>query len=566
MDRLSRMARPRHGKLLALLLAAAPAAAPAQVRSDDGTPGPDYWQQQVDFDMEVALDPVSGRLAGSALMRYHNRAPAALPEIWLQLDQNRFRADSLSMRRLGPAIDETARAYLREAAPGIRALRIWDRQGNPIAFEVRDTYAKLRLPEALAPGDSVQLRLRWQLNLLDRNRIRARSGYERLADGGRIFLAAQWYPRPAVFHDDGWHLAPFLGQGEFSLEFGDYQVAVTVPASHVVAATGELTNAEAVLTAEERQRLQLAQSGTAQRISAPGRKGGGSKRWTFRAERVRDFAFVSSAALYWDASSVVLGDRRVLAQAFYPAAGQHLWEPFGLDAIAHTLREFSTRLFPYPWPVASMVNVGGLGMEYPMLGTNAERGHGDVARWDMIGGIIHEVGHNWFPMSVNSNERAYAWMDEGLVCFVEHHVEKAWDEDFLVIYGDPDNLSRYRGQPHQQPLMTPADELTHRIDNAYDYAAAVLNVLRRDVLGPARFDAALAHYAKAWRFKRATATDFFRAMAAASGADLDSFWQEWFYRTQSPAEGAGADAAGLPPKSVPTDRIQPLDEWDHGAG
>ncbi|KAA1194333.1 M1 family metallopeptidase [Pseudohalioglobus sediminis] len=510
-------------------------ASAAQVRNDDGTPGPDYWQQWVDYDIEVELNPANHVLSGTGRMRYHNESPVALPVIWLQLDQNRFRPGSLSLQK-GKTVEQATLDYLREADPGIRNLRVRDQDGRTLQVELQDTYARVELAEALASGASIELQLEWQLNLLDRSLVKARSGYEQLPGGEAIHLAAQWFPRAAVFHDDGWHLDPFLGQGEFSLEFGNYRVAITVPADHVVAATGELLNADSVLAKEEHRRLLSARAGHPEVVSTPGREGQGRRRWEFRAEGVRDFTFATSASFYWQASAVTLGEHRVLTQVFYPRAGQHLWGRYGLDAIAHTLREFSARLFPYPWPVASMVNIAGLGMEYPMLGTNAERGMGENARWDMIGGVIHEVGHNWFPMSVNSNERRYAWLDEGLVSFVEYHVEKSWDEDFLIIYGEPENLERYRGKAYQQPLMTPADELTHRIDNAYDYAAAALNILRRDVLGPQLFDRAFAHYANSWKFKRATAEDFFRAMEAGSGRDLSAFWEEWFYSVQRDCE------------------------------
>lgn len=538
------MSRSRHagplGALLLCLALLAPAAG-AQVRGADGAPGPDYWQQQVDYDLEVAVDPAAHALQGRGSMHYYNRSPVTLEILWLQLDQNRFLPGSAALAR--QPLDADQLAYLSAMEPGVRELVITDERGAVLPYTVRDTYARVELARPLARGESVRLGLAWRISLLDRTRVRARSGYEVLPGGGSIELAAQWYPRAAVFHDDGWQLRPFLGQGEFSLEFGDFRVAIQVPAKYVVAATGELLNAGEVLSEGELRRLGLARSGERQLVSEPGRTASGQRRWEFAAEGVRDFAFAASDRFYWEAGAVMIGERPVLSQVLYPAEGAHLWKAFGLDAIDHSLREYSSRLFDYPWPTATMVNVAGLGMEYPMLGVNGERGTSDEARWDMIGGVIHEVGHNWFPMIVNSNERLYAWMDEGLVAFLEYHIEKAWDPDFLIIYGDPENLGRYRGQPHQQPLMTPADELSHRIDNAYDYAAAALNILRRDVLGPAQFDQALRDYARDWQFRRATATDFFRAVEASSGRDLEAFWRDWFYRVQAGEDSAGQRSA-----------------------
>lgn len=525
-----------------------------EVRTADGVPGAGYWQQQVDYTIDVRLDSSSRSIAGQSAVRYHNKSPDALEILWFQLDQNRFRTDSLSAKHLlrkagddNPEDHQAMLAYLESRNPGVRDLQVSLADGKAVATRVEDTYLRIELPRALAPGDSIELRFTWQLSLLDRTRVKARSGYEILEDGAPIFLAAQWYPRAAVYHDDGWHLRPFLGQGEFSLEFGDFDVSITVPANYLVAATGELTNAEEVLQPEELQRLQRAmQESENIRVAAAGRVGEGELRWQFTAANVRDFAFVASPALNWEASSVPLGDRRVLTQVFYPEAGRHLWGRYGLDAVAHSLRHYSEWLFDYPWSTVAMVNVAGWGMEYPMLGVNAERGVTETAKWDMIGGIIHEVGHNWFPMTVNSNERLWAWMDEGLVSLIEYYVEKAWDPDFLIVYGEPTGLERYRGQPHQQPVMTPADDLTHRIDNAYDFAAAALNILRLEVLGPEVFDRALATYASNWRFRRATAEDFFAAMESVSGRDLDDFWQNWFYGygTETPSLKLDTPAVG----------------------
>lgn len=513
-----------------LLILCLPTTILAQMRTAQGKPGPDYWQQQVDYRITATLNTDNHSLSATSVVTYHNNSPNALHRLWFQLEQNRFRPDSRAMTIPSSNNENTAPGdYLAARKPGIRQLTLKDGRGNDIPFLIQDTFVELALPQPLQQGERIELHFSWQLNLLDRTRVRARSGYELLGDGSPIYLGAQWYPRAAVYHDEGWQLSPFLGGGEFSLEFGTFQVTLEVPTSFVVAATGSLDNAQQVLSDTQYARWTNAKRGERELVASPGSKPGGKAAWRFSAERVRDFSFAASPAFYWEAQAVVQGETQVLTQVFYPAEGMRLWKRYGIDAIQHSLSHYGDWLFPYPYPTASIVNIAGLGMEYPMLGVVGERGTSEMARWDMIGGIIHEVGHNWFPMIVNSNERDYAWMDEGLVAFIEYHAEKAWDPEFVIIYGEPKGLDRYQGTPRQQPLMTKADGLTHRIDNAYDFSAAVLNILRSEVLGEDVFDKALKGYASDWQFKRARATDFFNAMEAYSERDLDDFWQTWFY-------------------------------------
>lgn len=538
---------------------------PNAQRTASGRPGPAYWQQKVDYRIEARLDEASREIRGRAEIVYHNNSPDALDYLWLSLDQNRFRRDSIAETS---TVHGDAAAVSAEEAARIRRMRDWnggfadlkafDADGRPLPFSIADTLMRVDLPRAAAPGEQVRFSLEWRLPLVETAVVGGRGGYECFegAAGDCIFVPTQWFPRLAVYSDyEGWHTRPFLEQGEFAQEFGDFEVALTVPADHVVAATGELTNAAEVLSAAQRARLDQARSAAApvyvvtpdEARAAQAGRAGGERTWRFRAEKVRDFVFASSRKFIWDAMGVAQDDAErplVMAMSFYPLEASPLWDQYSTPAVAHALKAYGAFAFPYPYPVAQAVFGPVDGMEYPMLIINDPRptpgrdGGPPIVSPTLVNTLvevhIHEIGHIWFPMIVNSDEREWSWLDEGLNSFVQYQAEKQWRADFPSRFGGPPrDIASVLAQPGLQPIMTQPDSQRRYFSTTYTRPATALNVLRTSVLGPERFDRAFAEYSRSWRFKRATPTDFFRAMEDGSGADLDWFWRAWFYGDDS---------------------------------
>tara|TARA_R110000868_G_scaffold2321_7_gene17310 strand:- start:25512 stop:27947 length:2436 start_codon:yes stop_codon:yes gene_type:complete len=554
---------------------------PNRERRATGAPGPDYWQQQVDYDIDIRLDEREKTLTGSASIHYTNNAPDVLDFLWFQLEQNRFRPDSIAVMtetvgggdrsagRVGAAMPtEMSAAGLRrrhqiaQDGYGYNIHSVTDADGNPVDYTIVDTLMRVDLDEALETGDSVTLNIEWDYRLIETGVIGGRAGWECFEEtettgGDCIFQVAQWFPRAAVFSDyEGWHNKAFLGRGEFTLEFGDYDVAITVPQDFIVAATGELQNPEDVLNQAQRDLLEQARTSdepifiqTPAEARANERRGTRSEAtWRFHAENVRDFAWAGSRKFIWDAMGVQQegeGDApdTVMAMSFYPNESEPLWSTFSTRAIAHTLDVYSSFSFPYPYPVAQSVAGPQGGMEYPMITFNGgtygrpvvdEDGnltYSRTAKRGLIGVIIHEIGHIYFPMTVNSDERQWTWMDEGLNTFLQFQAERQWEVDFPSRRGDPRLIADYMASSEQMPIMTQSDSLMAFGDNAYGKPAAALVVLRETVLGRELFDEAFRTYARRWRFKRPTPYDFFRTMEEVSGVDLDWFWRGWFYST-----------------------------------
>jgi len=538
---------------------------PNDFRTASGAPGARYWQQQVDQDIEVVLDPARAELSGRTRVRYRNNSPDELRYLWFQLDQNRFRRDSLGALAT-PAPDLSRpqpigalRQLVEQTAweGGLRDLAVTDAKGAPLAATVVDTMLRVDLPEPLAAGGVLELAIAWRMPVLKNTTARARSAYELLgendptrpdADLAPLFVMAQFFPRAAPYTDvRGWHHKPFLGTGEFALEFGDYTLAVTVPDTWTVAATGELVNAEEVLTAEQRARLEAAIGSERPRFittveEARERRAAtavGTRTWRFAARSVRDVAFAASASFIWDAAAAPLpgGGRPVLAMSFYPEEGEPLWSRYSTHAIAHTIDCFSRYAFPYPYPVAISVNGPVGGMEYPMISFNGPRPERDGTysagtKWGLVSVIIHEVGHNWFPMIVNSDERQWTWMDEGLTTFCQYLAEQEWERKYPSGRGEPARIIDYMTSAEQEPIMTNSESVRRLGPNAYAKPATALNVLRETVLGRELFDFAFREYCRRWAFKRPEPADFFRTMEDASGVDLDWFWRGWFYSTR----------------------------------
>ena len=524
-------------------------------RAASGAPGYAYWQQRADYKIKVRLDDEKQRLEGEETVTYHNHSPLPLKYIWVQLDQNRFKPDSEDhiTRAAPPLKDKVSFKRLEsllarpEFEGGYDITKVADGDGNPLQHSIVRTMMRIDLPEPLAPGASTVFQIKWSNNIVDAKKIRARGGCEFFEDDGNyVYEIAQWYPRVAAYTDlNGWQHKQFLGNGEFTLEFGDFEVEITAPDDHIVASTGELKNPGEVLTDQQRQRLKEAETADAPMfIVTPeeaeaneSTKPSGTKTWRFKADNVRDFAWASSRKFIWDALLHKSNGGQAWAMSYYPKEAEPLWSKYSTQSIVHTLNVYSRYTFEYPYPVAISVNGPVYGMEYPMICFNGPRPEEDGTysartKYGLISVIIHEVGHNYFPMIVNSDERQWTWMDEGLNTFLQFLSEQEWEEDYPSWRGHPRKITGYMGSNGQRPIMTNSESILQFGSNAYAKPATALNVLRETVLGRELFDFAFKEFSQRWMFKRPQPADFFRTMEDASGVDLDWFWRGWFYTTK----------------------------------
>jgi hypothetical protein len=537
---------------------------PNEQRTASGAPGQRYWQQRADYRIRVSLDEDQKRITGREEIRYHNESPDELQYLWLQLDANIFHPGSLSARSSNvPEIGNVSftalsRWLAREAFDGsVKVAAVRGADGKPLKFTIVDTMMRIDLPKPLASKRSFDFEVEWSFVLAEQKVVGGRAGWEGFPDGNALFEVAQWFPRLVAYTDvNGWQHKQFLGAGEFTLELGNYHVEIDVPADHVVASTGELRNAKAVLTKAQRERLAKAKDARKpvfivtpeEAKEAEKERSKARKTWIFEAENVRDFAFASSRKFIWDAmghreAPIEAGPLRrkkqgdlVLAMSFYPNEAEPLWSKFSTKSIAHTLAVYSRYTFDYPYPVAISVNGPVGGMEYPMISFNGPRPESDGTyskrtKYGLISVVIHEVGHNYFPMIVNSDERQWTWMDEGINTFLQYLAEQEWERDYPSRRGEPAYMTDYMLSDDQVSIMTASDSLLQFGNNAYGKPATALNVLRETVLGRELFDFAFKEYARRWRFKRPQPADFFRTMEDASGVDLDWFWRGWFYST-----------------------------------
>ncbi|WP_164100418.1 M1 family aminopeptidase [Candidatus Laterigemmans baculatus] len=533
---------------------------PNVYRTASGEPGPQYWQQRADYVIDIALDDDRQRLSGSVEIVYTNHSPQSLRYVWLQLDQNRFRPDSTANRTaVAPGFGTkvpftTLRSVLTSESfdGGYKITAVTDGEGQKLPYTIVDTMMRVDLPAPLTPDTSSRLRIEYSYNIVDATLLRARAGYEFFEDDGNyIYEIAQWYPRVVAYTDyTGWQHKQFLGFGEFTLELGNYRVAITAPADHIVAATGTLQNPADVLSETQRERLDKAATAEkpvfivtpdeakkaeeAKKNVAPANKK--TKTWIFEAENVRDFAFASSRKFIWDAMGHNVGGHRVMAMSYYPREAEPLWSQYSTASIIHTLNVYGRYTFEYPYPTAISVNGPIYGMEYPMICFNGPRPDADGTysertKYGLISVIIHEVGHNYFPMIVNSDERQWTWMDEGLNTFLQYLAEQEWEEEYPSRRGEPADIASYMRGTNQVPIMTNSESILQFGPNAYAKPATALNILRETILGRELFDFAFKEYARRWKFKRPTPADFFRTMEDASGVDLDWFWRGWFYST-----------------------------------
>ena len=527
---------------------------PNTYRTASGAPGKDYWQQRADYKIELTLDDVKQQIEGTEAITYFNQSPDPLDYLWLQLDQN-FRAQDSET----PLVTEY---FMKDSVSakelftiqnnfdgGFRIDKVLDEAGQPLAYFINKTMMRINLEQPLLPGAQMTFQVDWHYKINDRMSLGGRSGYEYFPkDDNYSYTIAQFYPRMAVYDDvEGWQNKQFLGRGEFALSFGNFEVAMTVPEDFIVGATGTLQNPKDVLTSKEQLRFEKAKQSfedpviivtQEEAIQKEAHKKRGKATWTFKADSVRDFAFAASRKYIWDAMAVDLNGKKSLAMSYYPKEGNPLWESHSTRAVRQTLITYSRYTIDYPYPVAISVHAASVGMEYPMICFNfgrpeADGTYTDETKWRMISVIIHEVGHNFFPMIINSDERQWTWMDEGLDSFVQSIATKEYDANFPVGRGAPEQIIPYMSgeQGLLRPIMTNSEQILQFGNNAYAKPATALSILRETVMGPELFDYAFKKYAERWAFKSPAPADFFRTMEDASAIDLDWFWRGWFYTT-----------------------------------
>ena len=534
---------------------------PNVYRTASGAPGHEYYQQRADYDMSITLDDETQRIYGEETITYTNNSPDELRYLWVQLDQN-MRAQNSTTQQIKTggifnqrgATPQTAFNQLKnnqfyDFDGGFKLAYVKATSGANLPYTVNNTMMRVDLPTPLRQGQKFSFKIKWWFNINDRMDIGGRSGYEYFEEEDNyLYTIAQFFPRMAVYNDvEGWQNKQFLGQGEFTLPFGDYKVDITVPSDHIVASTGELTNASRILSSKQRARLSKAEKSFNDPVIivtqeeaeiAEKNKATSTKTWIFEAENVRDFAFATSRKFIWDAQAVDVGGKTTMAMSYYPKEGNPLWEQYSTRVVAHTLKVYSKFTIDYPYHKAISVHTKWIGMEYPMICFNGGRPEADGTysegtKYGMIGVIIHEVGHNFFPMIINSDERQWTWMDEGLNTFVQYLTEQEWDHDYPSRRGPADKIVPYMSGPKEQivPIMTNSESILQFGNNAYGKPATALNILRETVMGRELFDYAFKEYSRRWAFKHPTPADLFRTMEDASGVDLDWFWRGWFYST-----------------------------------
>jgi hypothetical protein len=532
---------------------------PNEYRTASGAPGPKYWQQRCDYDIKCQLDEKNLKLIGSELVTYFNNSPNTLTYLWLQLDENEHstvnNANYQANNRMTSQMSQQQIARIEETDTdkdngyGFMITKLTDATDKKLSYTINKTMMRLELPTPLKPGQRFAFKLDWNYKISDRRIMGGRGGYEFFPeDGNHLFTMTQWYPRLCVYSDfQGWQNHQFTGRGEFALTFGNFKVQMTVPADHVVGATGECQNYAANLTAAQMARWQKAQTSKepveivtlAEAKAAEKAKSSKTKTLIFKADNVRDFAWTSSRKFVWDAMPVTIEGKKIMCMSYYAKEAYSLWRPYSTKVVAHTIKSYSKFTIPYPYPVAQSVEASN-GMEYPMICFNNGRTEKDgtyseATKYAMLGVIIHEVGHNFFPMIINSDERQWTWMDEGLNTFVEYLTEELFDNKFPVRRGPAYLITDYMklSKDDLEPIMSNSENISNFGANAYSKPATGLNILRETIMGRELFDYAFKEYARRWAFKHPEPADFFRTMEDASGEDLDWFWRGWFYGTEA---------------------------------
>lgn len=535
---------------------------PNSYRNSSGAPGVNYWQQRADYDIEVDLNDENQMITGKETITYYNNSPETLRYLWMQLDQNKLSPDNMTDKASNNEIRDSVPAkFLAEALGGygydyeggykIKSVRDAN-TGKDLPHTINFTMMRVDIPNLLKKGESYKFIVEWSYREYDRMKFDERGGYEYFPeDDNRVYTCAQWFPRMCVFDDyEGWQNKQFLGRGEYALTFGNYKMKITVPSDFIVGATGWLQNPQEVLTSDQLERFKKAQKTFDKPVfivtESEARKNEKSRSkkksiWVFHAEEVRDVAFAASRKFIWDAMAVKIGDKTPLAQSLYPKEGNPLWAKESTRAIKNTLEVYSARTFDYPYPTAYSVHAADQGMEYPMICYNYGRpdskgNYSQRVLEGMVGVIVHEVGHNYFPMIVNSDERQWTWMDEGLNTFLERETIRTRYEGFDITSGSPKGIVPFmKGDKNiMRPIMAQSDnQATSFGPNGYTKPSAALVLLRETILGEEIFDKAFKEYAERWAFKHPKPADFFRSMEDASGTDLDWFWRGWFYTTDN---------------------------------
>ena len=540
-------------------------ATPNTYRSASGAPGPDYYQQQANYVMNIELDDANRKLYGEETITYINNSPDDLEFLWVQLDQNIRTKDSKALLKNGSKIkgEESttnfAKKYINPAFDGgFNIEHVKDAAGKSLPHTINFTMMRIDLPQPLKSNAQISFSIKWNYNIPDHVVKRSRSGYEEFEDGNRAYVIAQFFPRMAVYNDvEGWQNHQFWGNGEFALNFGDYEVNITVPADHILDATGTLQNRKEIFSKDMMKRYAKAKKSydkpvliVTQAEAEEAAKGFSKKKktWKFLAKNVRDYGFATSRRFIWDMHAVKMGSKDVMAVSLYPKEGNPLWEEYSTKAVALTLKSYSSHTFDYPYPKAISVHAKNQGMEYPMIcwnygRPNADGTYSDRVKYGMISVIIHEVGHNYFPMIVNSDERQWGWMDEGLDTFMQYMAEQEFGELYPEAIAPNKAYPSRRGSPSKivpymsgdqsaiSPIMSNPENVYKLGPNAYGKPGTALNILRETVMGRELFDHAFKTYSKRWMFKHPTPEDFFRTMEEASAVDLDYYWRGWFYTT-----------------------------------
>ncbi len=528
---------------------------PNEFHNAAGAPGQNYYQQKADYKMALTIDDETQKLYGVETITYTNNSPDRLDYLWLQLDQNIYAENSDSkvieiekMENFKSIGDVRKKFFYYDG--GFKIDYIKSTSGQAMRYAINKTMLRIDLDKPLLPNTSISFQIKWMYNINDRMAVGGRSGYEYFEkDKNYLYTIAQYFPRMCVYNDvTGWQNKQFLGTGEFTLPFGDYEVSITVPADHVVAATGECQNLDALLSTDEKKRLAQARKSDspviivtqAEAELAEKTKSSKTKTWIFKATNVRDFAFASSRKFIWDAQNQNVGGKNILCMSYYPKEGNPLWERYSTKLVAHTIKTYSKYTVDYPYPVAISVHSKWIGMEYPMICFNGGRPESDGTysegeKYGMWGVIIHEVGHNFFPMIINSDERQWSWMDEGLNTFVQYLTEQEWERGYPSRRGPAYLIADYmRGDKKTiSPIMTNSESILQFGNNAYGKPATALNILRETIMGHELFDFAFKTYCERWKLKHPTPADLFRTMEDASAVDLDWFWRGWFYGTDN---------------------------------
>lgn len=531
-------------------------ATPNMYRTASGAPGPAYYQQQADYKMDIELDDKNTRLSGTETVTYHNNSPDNLEYLWMQLDQNQKAPDSpsglIESQKMNPAFppDNFSRQFMEQPKQrGFNIEYVRDANGKPMKYTINQTMMRIDLATALKPGEKISFSIKWWYNINNYRVEGGRSGYEHFdKDNNNLYVIAQFYPRMAVYNDvEGWQNMQFWGAGEFALPFGDFEVNITVPADHIMEATGDLMNRKDVFTSEQLKRYELATRTfdkpvvvVTQAEAEKAEKGFSTqkKTWKFNAKNVRDFGFSTSRKFIYDAMAVQLSQKTAMAISLYPKESNPLWGDNSTRVVAQTLKTYSKYTFDYPYPKAISISAEDQGMEYPMIcwnyGRPDEKGFvSDRIKYGMMSVIIHEVGHNFFPMIVNSDERQWTWMDEGLNTFLQYLTEQEFMANYPSQRGPAAKIVPYMSgdQKFLEPIMTNSESIHQFGANAYAKPATGLNMLRETIMGRELFDHAFKTYANRWKFKHPTPEDFFRTMEDASAVDLDWFWRGWFFST-----------------------------------